>query len=369
MEEPLKATVIEKTEGFAALEEEWRDLYRHSPTATPFQSWEWLYSWWEHYGGEGYRLRLITLRSGEGLLVGLIPLMAERRRGLRRLLFVGTRTAYLDIVAREGWEGGVAEAGARALWGESGSWGIADLQELRPEALAWKLFDAWDGPKTRAWKNYYMVVEVKPWEELLESVSRSLRKKTRQTLRKAESDGVRPRLAGESEAERAARTLVELHREAWRGRDIDPRNLTPAFEEHMVAAVRRMTSGGLGAVCEFWRDGEVVTSEFMVFGGDFVGTYVVGASREAIKRYQWSSLWVWQELSVARARNVPRVSHLRGEEPYKLRWNPRKVPNHRMILGRKRATWRMYLAYVRARSRYSEDAPDWLKDVVNRLRR
>jgi hypothetical protein len=40
-----------------------------------------------------------------------------------------------------------------------------------------------------------------------------------------------------------------------------------------------------------------------------------------------------------------------------------------MILGRNRASWRMYLAYVRARSRYSEDAPDWLKDVVNRLRR
>ncbi len=43
--------IVEDSWGFAALEEEWDDLHRQSPRATPFQSWAWLYSWWEHYGG------------------------------------------------------------------------------------------------------------------------------------------------------------------------------------------------------------------------------------------------------------------------------------------------------------------------------
>jgi CelD/BcsL family acetyltransferase involved in cellulose biosynthesis len=69
----LKVAVINKANDFAALEEEWEELYRNSPLATPFQSWAWLYSWWEYYG-RGYELRLVTIRD-DGLLVGLMLLM------------------------------------------------------------------------------------------------------------------------------------------------------------------------------------------------------------------------------------------------------------------------------------------------------
>src|SRR5918997_2011286 len=106
----LDAAVLEDPRDFAALEEEWEDLYHDSKQATPFQSWAWLYSWWESYG-EGYELRLVTLRNEKGLLVGLIPLILERRRGFGRLLFIGTGpTDYLDILVREGWEDKVLDA-------------------------------------------------------------------------------------------------------------------------------------------------------------------------------------------------------------------------------------------------------------------
>src|SRR3982750_3356199 len=102
----LDTVILENTQDFAALEEEWEDLYRNSSLATPFQSWAWLYSWWEAYG-EGYELRLITIREAN-LLVGLIPLMLERRWGFGRLLFIGTGiTDHLDVLAREGSEGRV----------------------------------------------------------------------------------------------------------------------------------------------------------------------------------------------------------------------------------------------------------------------
>src|SRR3712207_9508983 len=100
--------VLEDSKAFAALEEEWEELYRHCPSATPFQSWAWLYSWWEHYGEGRYELRLVTLRSEEGLLAGLLPLMLERRRGFGRLPFVGSyHTGFNDLVVRGGWEGRV----------------------------------------------------------------------------------------------------------------------------------------------------------------------------------------------------------------------------------------------------------------------
>src|SRR3712207_7209742 len=108
--------VLEDSEAFAALEGEWEELYRHCPSATPFQSWAWLYSWWEHYGEGRYELRLVTLRSEEGLLVGLIPLMLERRWGFGPgpLLFLGTpHPAFKDLLGGGGGGDGVAEAPGR----------------------------------------------------------------------------------------------------------------------------------------------------------------------------------------------------------------------------------------------------------------
>src|SRR3712207_5773324 len=95
----LVAEVVEDSRAFAALEREWEDLYQNSPLATPYQSWAWLYSWWEHYGDD-YELRLVTVRDGD-LLVGIVPLMLERRWGFGRLRFIGTgldgpQSCYLD---------------------------------------------------------------------------------------------------------------------------------------------------------------------------------------------------------------------------------------------------------------------------------
>jgi CelD/BcsL family acetyltransferase involved in cellulose biosynthesis len=87
----LRAAVVRDTEGYASLREEWDGLYRSCPSATPFSSWEWLYSWWEAYEEGHYGLRLITLRNESGLLVGLLPLMMARR-GL--LLGDGARILY-----------------------------------------------------------------------------------------------------------------------------------------------------------------------------------------------------------------------------------------------------------------------------------
>jgi CelD/BcsL family acetyltransferase involved in cellulose biosynthesis len=368
----LETVVLDDARDFAALEEEWEELYHSSPLATPFQSWAWLYSWWEFYG-EPYELRLVTVRSGN-LLVGLIPLMLKRRRGFGRLLFVGTGpTDYLDVLVREGWEADVSETGVQAIKG-LGSWLVADLQQVRPEAAVWDLFRSWTGPRTNVWQDSCPVIEVKPWDELVSSLSKNHRSTVRRALRRAEADDVRCEIAKQADMERAARRLVAVSRERWEGSPlVGPEHWTQRFESHTVAAVRRMTARDLGGISEFWRDGEVVISDFWVSGKDFLGTYMLGASQEALRRYQWSSLYIWDAVNIARMKNYSRLDLLRGEEPYKLRWNPRVVPNHRLILGRNLVFCALYGSYHALRSRAkryadSEDAPQWIKDAKNGYR-
>jgi CelD/BcsL family acetyltransferase involved in cellulose biosynthesis len=192
----LHSAVLRDTRGFASHREEWDELYESCPSATPFQSWEWLYSWWEVYGEGRYGLRLITLRDAGGLLVGLLPLMVRRQPSLGRLLLLGgdkmtlysdVMTPYKDVLVREGWEEPVAQAGARALK-EMGGWQVADLQELMPEAAAWDIFGKWEELKTSVPITDYVLIRADSWEELLSSLSRNLRSIARRTLRHAEQD-------------------------------------------------------------------------------------------------------------------------------------------------------------------------------------
>jgi CelD/BcsL family acetyltransferase involved in cellulose biosynthesis len=368
--------ILQDVEGFSELEEEWEELYEACPSATPFQSWAWLYTWWEHYG-EDYELCLITVREDDvETLVGIVPLMLERcgpLGRLGRLLFIGSGISdRLDVLVRQGWEERVAEVVASTLMG-MGCWRVLDLQEVGPEAAAWELFGRWPGPRLSVWQSRRPVIDAMPWEEVLASLSRNLRSTLRRALRRAEEDGLRSELADVEDAERAGRTLVSLHREAWQGRDIGPEHLTERFGAHLGTAARRMTARGLGAISEFRRDGEVLVSHFLLFGKDSVGAYLQGASQEALQRYQFSSLYIWDAMNVTLSEGDAYLDLLRGEEPYKLRWATRVEPNRRLILGKDPLSWAPYAAYHALRSAAkayvaSQDAPRWAKDAKDRYR-
>jgi CelD/BcsL family acetyltransferase involved in cellulose biosynthesis len=371
---PVEIETVQTTRAFTDLEQEWEDLYGDSPLATPFQSWAWLYSWWESYG-EGYELRLITVRDdGEGLLVGILPLVLERRWGFGKLLFVGTgQTDYLDVIVREGWEDEVTEAGISAL-GQLGSWRVADLHQLRPDAAAWAIFRKWNRLRLCVRQANCPVIDVEPWEDLVGSLSKNLRKTVRRSVSRVAADGVRRQVAEPAAAESAARRLVTLHREAWQGRDIGLEHLTQKFESHVVAATRRMMARGLGGISEFWTEGGVVISVFWVSGEDVFATYILGASQTALQRYQVSSLYIWDAVLNALDRDCSTVDLLRGEESYKLRWSSRIIPTYRAYLGRSAPAWTLFTAYHILRSwvvRYeqSEHAPKWIKGCFRTLGR
>lgn len=362
--------LVSDARAFAALEEEWDALYDDAPAATPFQSWACLYSWWEHYGEGRFELRLILVRAEGGLLVGALPLALERRP-FGRLLFLGTgTTGYPDILAREGFEEAVARAGARALRGMD-SWSVADLRNLRPGASAWGLFDRWNGPRASVREDLSSpVIDVGSggWNELLASLDPKSRSNARRAMRRAQNDGAYWEPVGPEATADAARRLVALHRESWRGRDITAEHLTRRWEGYVVATANRLAQRDAGAVYELRKGEEVLASRLLVFDNGFVGSLAVGASHRALRRYQISSLLMYNAVDVAVDRGVARFDMMHGEEPYKLKWCTGMVPKHRAILGRSRAVWAPYAGYHALRSRArryarrrieSKDTPRW----------
>ena len=126
-------------EAFRRLEREWHELCAQCPSATMFNSWEWLFSWWQTYRG-ARELRLILVRSG-GALVAVLPLCLSREPVVgplmaRVLRFVGDGSYdsdYLDWIVRSGDEDRVVAALAR-WFAENRDWDALRLRELPPQS-------------------------------------------------------------------------------------------------------------------------------------------------------------------------------------------------------------------------------------------
>lgn len=70
---------VETEEKFSELKDDWKRLHLESDRPVPFLSWEWISTWWKHFG-PGSRLFVLVARSEQGEIVGIAPCRIVTRR-------------------------------------------------------------------------------------------------------------------------------------------------------------------------------------------------------------------------------------------------------------------------------------------------
>ncbi len=96
-------------DAFASLRSEWNDLLDRSFIASPFLTWEWMFTWWQSYCVEDQDCELcIVVARHDGNLSALLPGYLRQHVFLGRRLhvfsFLGTdyeSSDYLDMIASE----------------------------------------------------------------------------------------------------------------------------------------------------------------------------------------------------------------------------------------------------------------------------
>jgi CelD/BcsL family acetyltransferase involved in cellulose biosynthesis len=93
----IRVSQVSTAEKIASLAPEWKALWHRAPNATPFQSPEWLLSWWQWFGNSA---PFVVTARDDGLLVGLLPLYClGEPDGCRKLLPLGISLSdYLDAL-------------------------------------------------------------------------------------------------------------------------------------------------------------------------------------------------------------------------------------------------------------------------------
>src|SRR5262249_39385405 len=114
---------------------EWDKLLHEAESASIFQTWEWVTTWYEHFGSER-EIFVLTVRDGQGRLVGLAPFSLSRRWGGRVLHLVGvnnTLTEYVDATLHPDSADSAVEAIFGAWRRAEGDWDLLRLPLLEGE--------------------------------------------------------------------------------------------------------------------------------------------------------------------------------------------------------------------------------------------
>lgn len=362
------AETIRRDDGLSGLHDEWDELYRRCDTASSFQAYGWVHSWWQAYGRPG-RLRLTLVRR-DGQLIAAAPLVLRRGGVLGPL--GGALSDHTEVLLADDMPGPAARALAEALLHESG-WHAIDLPEAQqrgPTATA--LWDAWPGRRYRIDSSICQALPAGTLDDFLAWLPGKQRRAGRHGLRVLSRIGLVTHEVTADEAGRAVTDLLRLHALQWRDRGINPEHLSPEFATFLRRAVAAMVPAGQAALVEYRSQDRLTASHLILLGHDSLDGYLTGVDPALRKGLDLTMMLLSDAMPRAHRLGLSTVSFLRGEEPYKDRWHPARERHQRILLVRPGSTAGLvYAARVRieraAVSAAKQHAP-WLRTVRDRIR-
>jgi len=317
---PDVVAILTTLEDLEVIRPEWTALWEQCPSATPFQSPEWLIPWARRWANDS--LHVLTVRQA-GTLVGLAPFFTYERT----LLLLGNGISdTLDLLAAPGCERVVCASVMTMLAEQSDDWNSCDWQQLRADSplMAHAAPAGWrETIEPQDACPSLTLPEDRSFETLLSP----------HFLSRLQADRVRLNRVGEVRFERATPdnfnahfdSLAELHAARW-----SSRNQPGVLTEFDVQAFHREAASGLLArgALRFYRllVGERVAAVYYGFHHRDHASYYLGGFDPALSSFGVGNQIVWHAIRGAQQEGARCFNFLRGRERYKYRWGAVDTP-------------------------------------------
>lgn len=327
--------------GFEALRPEWEELLEASAANGIFMTWEWLFTWFRHCGGNA-PLEILTLRD-RSRLVALLPLTRVAQRlgwvPVPTLRLLGTGSVGsddLDLIARRGSEEEAARHLADHLVAERA---VLRFDRLRQGASAAALLAG--KLRRRGWTMGRTATEVCPvidlrglgWEAYLARLGAEHRYAVRRKLRSiARRHEVSFEEATSDETRRETlATLFKLHLQRWSrsgGSTAFDRPELLAFHDEFT---RRALARRWLRLFLLRLDGQPAAAFYGFRHGDCFAFYQSGFD-PALSGSSPGVVLMAMAIRAAIEEGASRFDMLHGDEPYKLHWAGATRPLERIEL-------------------------------------
>lgn len=352
----------------AALEQEWNAL----ADGMPFRGWDWLATWWKHYGsvaganrdqqhdprGERqlYVLAVYTdadlcVHESARRLVGIAPWYLDRTAVKGNVLkWLGSGevcTDHTSLVCGLGHSDQVATAIADLL-ATSDDWDRLDLEAVDGEDVIVRNLmaelESRDCLVSRQAADAFWALDLpSSWDDYLAGISKSHRKQLRQLERRVlESDRVRwHRVQSAADLDGAWNVLVDLHQRRRRSLGEPGCFASQVFHDfHREVAARLLERGQL-RMSSMTLDGTPAAAEYHLADSAATYAYQGGVDPDRLEE-EPGRLSTILYLRQAIEEGHQRLDFLRGDEPYKAHWRatPHATYDYRVIPNRRLARLR-----------------------------
>ena len=324
--------VVHDFEQLCGLRDEWRNLVHTQNGTTPFQTPEWLLTWWRHFGsGE---LRGFVFCQGDAL-VGVIPLFLHEWRGRRQLTLAGSGISdYLEPVMVPGYRDSVLAETAGRLCADP-DWDICEWQDLSAET-----------PLSGLASHRCLSVESSEdllcsrialrgsWEDFCQGRPHGLRRNLRRYAEKARAIAEPEFAVTRGEDAALLEELIRLHRKRWRQQG----------ESGMIAANR--SAAFLREVSAEFAGKDMLRFFTLRFQDRIAAIILAFAHQQTLFAYLSGFDPEYQEFGFGRLLLQHALRHafeqgyrawdfLRGDELYKFDWGAQSVRKTRLIIFRR----------------------------------
>jgi len=345
-----------------AIEADWNAL----AGSTPFRTWDWLATWWKHYGDgrRDGRPRRELLHDRELYVLAVYDgTVANADRNARQL--VGIAPWYIDRSALQGsvvrWLGDgevctdhgslicrphdderVAAAIAEALADRFNDWDRLELGAVDAEdATVDHLLTALECRNCRASKetagSCWVLDLPASWDDYLAGISKSHRKQLRRLERRVLESRrvVWHRVQNITELNAAWGVLVELHQRRRQSLGQPGCFAARAFHDFHREVAERLLGRGQLRMSWLELDGTPAAAEYHLADGATTYAYQGGVDPDRLDA-EPGRLSMIPCLRQAIEERHQRLDFLRGDEPYKAHWRatPRAMWNYRVVPDR-----------------------------------
>ena len=309
----------------------------------PFFRFAWMNNWVKHLG-KNCQLAVLVAKDDDGQWLGIAPWCIDHSHNMtKRLRYISSGIActdYLQLITQPENETEFSNAAVDWLLdnvGADGPFGRIDSIELdgivldSPETayLVEMLTASGLGRHDMKIEGCWKTDLPSDWEEFESKCSKSMRRKTRKATRRLTDDQTEIRSSKNASFDDIWTTFVQLHQQRRQMLGQVGCFAEPDFAAFLENAIRELAESGHAEIVQIDREGMPLASMLLLNDGETVYMYQSGScdQRAALEPgYQMVACAIQRSID----QGFKTFDFLRGDEPYKARWNTTRVPLSRV---------------------------------------
>jgi CelD/BcsL family acetyltransferase involved in cellulose biosynthesis len=316
----MQVEILSPKNGLSDIKGEWNRLLQRCSHSV-FSSFDVVESYYSHCQKHG-QIRCILLRE-EKEVVGLVPMIENRKYGYRQLTLVGRNDFdYHELLCVEGYWWHCFDAMMDVI-GNS----FAILENLCVPAEFLERFSnevrqRWPGA-TLTWESAPSLIIDGTWEQFLEGRRKRTLKDTERQIRRLHNLGkIEFKQARTLQEMRSSLDLLHHFKSGRQYSDMVTRNATerPFFREFLLDISAALLNRGVLDLCALELDGYPIAVHVgFVFGDRYY--YYIPAFNMQYAQYSVGRILMVHAIEEAFSRKLKEFDFLRGDEKYKLEWS------------------------------------------------